>query len=177
MNTIHVGSMNQTKIQATQNILLKSSIFEGAEVVGVKIEIEEFGHPKTIDETIAGAKERAEAAFPGSDLSVGLESGLIVAPYTKSGYLETTACVLYDGERYAIGLSPSFEWPPEMTKLILGGMDGSQAFKAIGLTEQEKIGAAEGGMHVLSHGKLNRTNLNELAILMALIQFENSDHY
>lgn len=142
MIKIHVGSQNQTKIQATQNIILKNNLFKHCLVVGVDIEIEEFGHPKTIDETMRGAKDRARAAFPGSILSVGLESGLIEAPEAASGYLETTACALYDGNHYASGLAPSFEWPKEVLRLILNGRDGSQAFKEAGLTNHHKLGTA-----------------------------------
>ena len=177
MTVIHVGSKNQTKIQAAQNILLSNKLFKDAHVVGVDVLVEEFGHPKTLEETILGARERAEAAYKGSTVSVGLESGLIVAPYTKMGYLETTACVLYDGEQFATGLAPSYEWPPKVTKMILDGLDGSAAFREAGLTSHEKIGTVEGAIHVLTHGKLNRIRLNELAIVMALLQFENPEHY
>lgn len=177
MSAIHVGSKNPTKIQAAKNVLGSHKLFEAAEIIGIDVTVEEFGHPKSIEETISGARDRAIAAFDGSILSVGLESGLIEAPATKAGYLEATACVLYDGAQYATGISPSFEWPPEMTKLILGGLDGSQAFRVIGLTAHEKIGEAEGSIYTLTHGKINRTNLNELAIIMALLQFENPDYY
>lgn len=64
-----------------------------------------------------------------------------------------------------------------MVELILKGYDGSQAFKQLGLTDHQKIGTAEGGIHVLTHGKINRTKLNELAVTMALIHLENPDHY
>lgn len=177
MTTIHVGSKNPTKIQATENILAKNELFDGAKVEGVSIDIEEFGHPKSIEETIAGAKDRAKAAYEGSDLGVGLESGLFKAPGTATGYLETTACALFDGKRYFIGTGPSFEWPPKMLELILNGLDGSQAFKAIGLTDHEKIGVAQGGIYVLTKGSLNRIKLNELALTMALLQLQNPDHY
>lgn len=177
MIEIHVGSKNQTKIQAAENILATSDLFRGAVVKGVEVEVEEFGHPKTITETIRGAKERAEAAFQGSDIAVGLESGLLEAPETRTGYLETTVCALYDGDQYSIGMAPSFEWPSEVLRLILNGRDGSQAFKEVGLTDHVKLGTAEGAIHVLTHGAINRTKLNELAITMALAQLQNPGHY
>ena len=177
MTVIHVGSKNPTKIQATENIIATSKLFKGATVIGIDVNVEEFGHPKTIVDTIRGAKDRAKAAYQGSDLAVGLESGLIEATETKTGYLETTVCALYDGTHYSIGMSPSFEWPPKMTELILGGLDGSQAFKEMGLTAHRKIGTAEGAIHTLTQGKINRTQLNELAIIMALVQLQNPEHY
>ena len=177
MTEIHVGSKNVTKIQATENIFGSNELFKDVAVTGVDVDVEEFGHPKTIAETIRGAKDRARAAFKGADLAVGLESGLYLAPETSTGYLETTACAIYNGERYAIGTAPSFEWPPEVLKLILSGLDGSRAFKEIGLTDHEKIGTAEGAIHILTHGGMDRVKLNELAIMMALMQLQNPEHY
>lgn len=177
MTEIHVGSKNQTKIQAAENVLAANDVYKGAIIAGVDVDIEEFGHPKTITGTIRGAKERARLAFEGSDLAVGLEGGLLEAPETQTGYLETTVCALYDGQRYAIGMGPSFEWPKEVLRLILDGRDGSQAFKEVGLTDNAKIGAAEGAIHTLTRGAINRTRLNELAIMMALVQLQNAEHY
>jgi len=174
---INIGSTNPTKIEAIRNLITDHELFKGAKVRGVKVEIEEFGHPKSLNETITGAKQRAEKAFSDGDYGIGLESGLFEAPGTKSGYFETTACSIFDGKNHYIGLGPSFEWPVAMVKLILGGLDGSQAFKRMGLTEHDKIGVAEGGIYILTKGKVNRVKLNELAFTMALLQLENSKYY
>ena len=174
---IHIGSKNPTKIQAAENIIKSHELFPNATIKGMDANVEEFGHPKTLKETIKGAKDRAKAVFEGCNFSVGLESGMFTSEDAKSGYFETTACAIYDGKTYHLGLAPSFEWPREMVKLILAGKDGSQAFKEIGLTSEEKIGATQGGLYVLTHGKTNRTKMNELAIMMALIHLENPGHY
>lgn len=177
MTKVHVGSKNITKIQAAKNIFATYEKNTDVSVVGVDVDVEEFGHPKSIEETIQGARNRAKAAYEGSDLAVGLESGLLLAPGTKTGYLETNVCAIYDGEQYSIGLGPSFEWPKEVLELILGGLDGSQAFKAAGFTDHEKLGATNGAVYTLTHGAVDRTKLNELAITMALIQLQNSEQY
>lgn len=177
MTVIHVGSKNQTKIQATKNVFATSRIFADTTITGIDVETEEFGHPKTITEIIRGAKERARLAFEGSDLAVGLESGLLEAPGADTGYLEATVCALCDGYRYSIGMSPSYEWPKEVLKLILDGRDGSQAFREAGFTDHEKIGTAEGAIYTLTNGAINRTKLNELAIQMALVQIQNLEYY
>jgi inosine/xanthosine triphosphatase len=174
---INVGSKNPTKLAAVNNVISGHKLFSGAETKGVEVDIEEFGHPKTLEETILGAKQRAHQAFKDCTYSFGLESGMFKSKDAKSGYFETTVCAIYDGKQFHLGLSPSFEWPTKMVELILAGSDGSQAFKQIGLTEHKKIGTGEGGIHILTHGKLNRTKLNELAITMALIHLENPEHY
>lgn len=174
---INVGSLNPTKLIAVRNITVAHDLFKDATVDGIEVEVEEFGHPKSLQETIAGAQQRAEKAFVNCSYGVGLESGLFEATGTKSGYFETTACSIFDGENHHIGMGPSFEWPVAMVKLILDGLDGSQAFKKIGLTNHEKIGVAEGGIYILTNGKINRVKLNELAFTMALLQLENPKHY
>jgi inosine/xanthosine triphosphatase len=174
---INVGSTNQTKVAAVKNLLAGHKLFPNATVKAVEVSVDEFGHPKTLADTIEGAKQRAKLAFSSCDYCIGIESGLIEESAAKSGYFETTVCAIYDGKNYHLGLSPSFEWPKQMVELILNGYDGSQAFKQIGLTSQPKIGTAEGGIYILTHGKINRTKLNELAITMALIHLENPSHY
>lgn len=174
---INVGSKNPTKIAAVENLVIGHDLFKYAVVKGVKVNNDEFGHPKTLKDTIKGAKKRAKQAHKNCDYSFGIESGLFKALGTKSGYFETTVCAIYDGKQFHLGLSPSFEWPSELTKLILNGYDGSQALKMLGFTNHEKLGVAEGGIYILTHGKINRTKLNELAVTMALIHLENPEHY
>jgi len=174
---INVGSQNQTKIAGVKNLVTGHPLFKNAVVSGVVIQIEEFGHPKSLEEAIKGAMDRAYASLQDGDYSFGIESGLMAVPSTKSGYMETTVCAIYDGAEYHLGIGPAFEWPKKMLDLILSGQDGSQAFKQIGLTSDEKIGTQNGGIHVLTKGKINRTKLNELAVMMALIHLENKPHY
>lgn len=174
---VTVGSKNPTKITAVINLVVGHKLFNEAVVKGVAVKTEEFGHPKTLRDTIEGAKQRAKQAFLNCTYSFGIESGMFPSPEAKSGYFETTVCAIFDGTKFHIGLSPSFEWPEKMVKLILKGYDGSQAFKLVGLTKHQKVGVAEGGIHVLTHGKINRTGLNELAVMMALVHLENPDHY
>lgn len=177
MQRIHVGSQNPTKINAVKNVLLTSKLFEGADVSGVDVDIEEFGHPKNINETTKGAKDRARAAFDGADYGIGIESGLLEITESDEGYLEVPICAIYDGERYVIGAGPANAWPYEMQKMILDGLDGSQAFKQLGLTSHEKVGAVKGAIHALTHGRIDRTMVNELAVTMALVQLENPELY
>src|SRR5690348_5067439 len=136
---IGVGSKNKTKIDAVAEILREYPMFQGAEVLGVKVNNEQFGHPKTLEETVAGAVDRAKQACVGRDYGFGIESGLITVPQTKMGYMEITASAIYDGKRFHLGLSPAYEWPKDVLDMILNkGLDGSQAMKEAGLTEHEK---------------------------------------
>lgn len=177
---INVGSKNQTKITAVQDtIRLYPNLFSNPEIMGIDVNIELYGHPKNIQETIKGAMERAKQAFIECDYSFGLEGGLMEVPHSKTGFMEVGACAVYNGKNFFLGLSPAFEWPPQVTRLIIEGKaDASQAFKQLGLTEQEKIGAQKGGIvGVLTNGKLPREDFSKYSIIMALIQLEHPELY
>lgn len=177
---IAVGSKNETKIQAVQDALaLYPDVFRHPNVVGVDANVEEFGHPTSIQKTVAGAIRRAKAVFKDCDFSFGLEGGLLKVPQSRSGYMETSACAIYDGKEIFLGLAPAFEWPKRVTDLIVRGeADASQAFKQLGLTQKEKLGAEKGGISgVLTKGRLTREVFMKHSIMMALIQIEHHDLY
>jgi inosine/xanthosine triphosphatase len=175
---IGVGSKNKTKVNAVAELLKDYPMFKNAEIFGVNIKIEEFGHPKNIEETVAGAVDRAKQAYVNNDYGFGIEGGLMKVPQTKSGYMEVAACAIFDGKQVNIGLSQACEWPKEVIDGILNkGMDGSQAMKAAGLTEHEKLGEHGGMIEVLTKGRMNRTDFNRSAVAMALIHLENPEHF
>ncbi|MFZ2167512.1 MAG: inosine/xanthosine triphosphatase [Minisyncoccia bacterium] len=175
---IGVGSKNKTKVNAVADVLLDYPMFVGAEIVGVDVVLEQFGHPKSLEETVEGAVYRAKQAYPGCDYGFGIEGGLMSVPQTKSGYMEVTACAIYDGTRIHMGLSPGFEWPMQVIDAILNkGLDGSQAVKVAGLSSHEKVGEHEGVIGVLTKGRMTRTEYNKDAVLMALIHLENPEHF
>jgi len=174
---IGVGSNNKTKINAVAELLLGYPMFESATVVGVDVQIERFGHPKSLEETVAGAVNRAKQAYRNNDYGFGIESGLMVVPQTKSGYMEAAVCVIYDGEQIHMGISQAYEWPKKILDKILEGMDGSQAMKAAGLTQHEKLGEHEGFVGIFTKGRINRTEYNKAAVVMALMHLENPEHF
>jgi len=175
---ISVGSKNQTKVQAVAEVLKASETFSSAEVTGVDVVTDVFGHPVSMELVLKGAMDRAVKAFKDCDFSFGIEGGLVEVPYTKSGYMEIAACAIYDGKRYHLGLSPGFEWPKTVTDLIVNkGLDGSQALKEAGFTQHEKIGTAEGGIFIFTHGRMNRKEYNKQAVIMALLHLENGSAY
>ena len=175
---IGVGSKNKTKINAVADLLKDYPLFSDLDVFGVDIEIEEFGQPKNIEETVAGAINRAKQAYANNDYGFGIEGGLIEVPYTKSGYMEVAACAIFDGQKIHIGLSPACEWPKIVIDGILNqGLDGSQAMKAANLTSHEKLGEHGGMIEVLTKGRMNRTDFNRSAVAMALIHLENPEHF
>lgn len=174
---IRVGSLNPTKIKSVADAMAESEMFRGAQVEGVEIILEEFGHPKNITEVTDGAINRARLAFQNCDLSFGLEGGLMAVPHTRTGFMEVSICAIFDGTRFYLGLSPGFEWPVKCLELILAGRDGSQALRESGLTNHHKLGTAEGAVGLLTKGRMNRSTYSKYAVIMALIQLENRQYY
>lgn len=177
---VGVGSLNKTKVAAVQDaVLLYPDLFPEVEVKGVDVQIDLYGHPDTIEKTIQGAIDRAKQAHVGHDIGIGLEGGLIAIPQTRSGHMETGACAIYDGKSVYLGLAPSFEWPRKVTEMILRGeADASQAFKLLGLTNAEKLGAMDGGIiGMLTNGRHPREDFSRLSIIMALIHLEQAEMY
>ncbi len=174
---IHVGSQNEVKIQAVTEVVAGYSLFKDAEIASVAVNIELFGHPKDLEAVVEGAIARAQEAFPGCDYSFGIEGGLMSVPRSKTGYMEVTACAIYDGKEVHLGLSPAFEWPKQVVQLIFKGLDGSQALREAGITVHPKIGTAKGGIWHLTEGRMDRKEYTRAAIVMALIHLEHPEYF
>ena len=177
---VRIGTKNETKLTAVRTALSKyPDLFPDAVIEGVAVKTEEFGHPKSLEQTIEGATDRAKQAFAGADYGFGLEGGLMAVPGSASGYMETNACVIYDGKQTALGLSYAFEWPPKVMEMILKGeADASEAFRLLGYTQSEKMGAEQGGISgMLTGGRMGREHQNETSIVMALIRYEHAEMY
>ncbi len=175
---INVGSQNYIKVGAVREAIRDYGFLSNAEVSGLEVSSEISEQPKSVDETIRGAMNRARNAFQNCNYSFGLEDGLMQVPNTKTGYMNVCACAIYDGQNYHIGLSSAFEYPNDVTKLVFEEeLDINQAFHRVGLTENPKVGSAEGAIGILTHGRLLRKEYTKQAITMALINVENSKKY
>ncbi len=178
---IAVGSTNPVKVQAVTEVAQSYSNLAGAEILAYEVSSEVASEPLSLAETIQGAKSRAKNAFVASgscQYSFGIESGLLEAPGTQSGYLETTVCCVYDGLHYYTGLSLGVEIPPQLLHLVLEKkMDLGQACYHSGITSKSNLGASEGLIGLLTRGRIDRLRATKICIMTALIQLENSQWY
>ena len=176
---INVGSQNPAKVEAIREILKEYAMFVEAEVNPVNASSDVSEQPKSLDETIKGAINRAKSAFAqGADLGIGIESGLMAVPYTKTGYMDLCACAIYDGRQVHLGLSSAFEFPKEVTRIILEQeVDANEAAYRAGLTKEQKIGSSEGIIGIVTKGRVTRKEYTKQAIRMALIHLENPEIY
>jgi inosine/xanthosine triphosphatase len=178
---IIIGSANPQKIKAVQELAPIYEFMQNAEILGVSVESNISDQPKTLDEIILGAKNRAQNAFEFdvvAELGFGLESGIASVPHTKTGFMDLCACAIYDGEDFYIGLSGGFEPPSEVVRLINDeGHNMSEAVKKAKLTEHEYVGYAEGLIGILTSSKIDRLIYSKQAIQMALVRYENKHLY
>lgn len=166
---IRVGSLNPVKLGAIREVMLGPFPLARFEPVSAPSEVPD--QPLGIEETLRGAKNRARNAFAGCTLSVALESGLIEVPGSNTGYMNLTACAIYDGREMYLGLGPAFELPPEVTRLVVvEGLELDPAVRRAGLTENERIGYAQGIIGVLSGGRVTRMDYSRPAVSMALVR-------
>lgn len=175
---INVGSKNQVKVDAVKETIQNYNFLRSSEVRGIEVLSNVTDQPKTLEETIGGAKNRAKNAFQNCNFSFGIEGGLFKVPSSKSGYMEICACVIFDGNKFHIGMSSAFEFPKKVMELILkDGLDANQAMFKAGLTQNEKIGSDIGVIGFLTKGRLVRKGLTQQAITNALIHLENPELY
>jgi inosine/xanthosine triphosphatase len=171
---ISVGSTNKAKISAVCEVIADSS-FKEAKILAVKTESSVSNQPLTLEETLQGAKNRARNAFiPSSTYSIGIESGLMKV----DTYMNISVCAIFDGERFYVGFSSSFEVPPILVERILNaGLDLSQACLETGVSSNVNIGSTEGLIGILTNGKIDRKAYSKECITMAMVQLEHSHLY
>jgi inosine/xanthosine triphosphatase len=121
-------------------------------------------------ETLKGARNRAKAAmeaWPDADYAIGIEAGLIRYP-EHEGHLEAQACTVVDrngGETY--GWGPAFHYPPWVTERALRGEMVSDILGPI--ANDPALGSTTGAIGWLTEGRLDRTALSRMAVLMAFV--------
>lgn len=176
---INVASKNPVKVEAVKEVLNSYSNLADYEIVGVEVNSGVSEQPKSLEETVQGAINRAMAVFNDCCIySFGIESGLMKVPQTKTGNMDFCVCAIYDGVRHHLGLSCAFEFPIKLNQMIHElGIDANEAVYRCGLTRDKKIGSSEGIIGTLTKGRMTRKDYTKQAVQMALIHLENKSLY
>jgi inosine/xanthosine triphosphatase len=176
-----VGSTTPPKVEAVKEIAKDYPVLGSAQVVPIAVKSGVADQPLSLEETILGAKNRAQQAFQkceGCHLSFGIESGLMQAPGTQTGYLNVSVCSIYDGKNHHIGLSTGFEVPSPILKLVLEqNIDLNKACYQAGITDKAEVGAEEGLIGILTNGRVTRQQYSRECIARALIQLEHANWF
>lgn len=173
---ITVASLNPQKVAAVAELIQEYPILAGASIEKVSVPSDVSEQPKSLEETIRGAINRAKSAYKKNptEYSFGIESGVLNVPYTKTGIMDLCACAIYDGKEIHLGLSSAFEPPKEVVRLMSEGMNMSDATTAAGLSASKNVGSEEGLVGILTHGRLTRLSYTKQAVMTALIHLENA---
>jgi inosine/xanthosine triphosphatase len=177
---IAIGTKNKGKLAAIERAINEYPMLFGAELVGLDVGSDVSDQPKSLPETITGAKNRARKAYEssGADLGFGLESGIFPVPEAKSDYMDTSVCAIYDGKNYHLGFSSCFEYPKELiTKVIEEGKEITHAALECGFSNDENFHQGIGMIGILTKGRISRIDYSYQAVQTAMIHLENEAHY
>jgi len=164
LRVVSVGSENPVKVKAVELAMEKT--IGSVLVVEVDADSGVSKQPIGFDETAKGAINRAKYAFEAkpSLYGIGIEAGLVEI---GGKYLDVHVCAIFDGLNYTIGTSQGFQVPAELVKEMKHGEEcGVVAEKIYNV---KNIGKKEGIIGYLTNGGINRMDLCENAVLMAMV--------
>jgi len=107
------------------------------------------------------------------NFGVGIEAGMYEVLEVETGYMDASICAIYDGEKFYIGFSPSFEYPKTVVERVLKGEELGYMEDIFGNTAKGRKGA----IGVLTSGRVYRDELEEYAVIMALTKIVSKDVY
>lgn len=177
---VGVGTQNKSKIAAVTEAFSNYDEYKKAKIVSCNVDSGVSNQPIGLEETIRGAKNRARAVYEQLDVDfgIGLESGIFLVPYTKSDYMDTTACVIYDGKEFHLGLSSCFEYPKKMIERIFSEKkEITDLALDLGFAKERKFREEGGMIGILTRGVIDRKKYSAQAVHMAIIHLINKDYY
>ena len=74
---LSVGSTNRMKVAAVKEVVSTYTVLSQAEITSTDVPSGVSDQPTSLEETVLGAKTRAERAYLGSGYAIGIESGLM----------------------------------------------------------------------------------------------------
>ena len=173
---VQAGTDNPTKLSGARKALLR--VFGRKFRLSGHKEDSRVSHHPFNEETFAGAKNRAHAAWKRShgaagkgkwgscDYSIGMESGLF--SLAKGVHVDITICCAYDGARETYGTGMGFVVPEWIAKRILAhGSDLSAVMKEI--MGEDEIGRRQGALGWFSDGKIHRREQVESTVGCAFV--------
>lgn len=179
---VSVGSINVPKVEGVRQAFgayLPRAIVEAVDVVSGVPE-----QPVGYEEIGRGARNRARAALSrgGGDLAVGVEDGLVQVEALDGAVLNVGCAAVYDGERFSLGLSAGFAYPPEVAGPALAGEPIGPLFDAFyararGEPSRMPSSLSVGNVGRLTLGALPRAEYTRHAVLCALVRFLHPGFY
>lgn len=175
---INVASKNPAKIQAVRETLSCYSLFAPLELNSTDSNSEIPKQPFGFEDIGNGSKNRAKNCFCGCDYSIGLESGLVNLPFSKSRFYDVCIASIYNGNFHYFGFSAGFEVPKYLVDSITDSeIDLGEACQKHGLCADRHIGSRKGLVGILTNLRVDRKLQIQQALQMALTKLEYPNLY
>jgi inosine/xanthosine triphosphatase len=175
MITLVVASTNPVKTQAAVDGFQR--LFPGSElnVIAASIPSDVAHQPMSDEETLQGALNRsanAQAAYPTADYWIGIEGGIQPIGLEMAAF---AWIVVRSKEMIGRGRTGTFFLPPAVADLIRQGKELGEADDIVfGRTNSKQDNGAVG---LLTDDVIDRAQLYEHAMILALIPFKNQVLY
>jgi inosine/xanthosine triphosphatase len=175
MTTVVVASQNPVKIACARSGFARMFPGENFEVRGVDVPSGVSHQPMGDDETLRGARVRAEnarATAPDADYWIGIEGGCEERDGTLHGFAWVLAI---SRDREGCSRTASFALPPAVTALVRAGVELGHADDQVFGRQNSKQG--NGAVGLLTADAVDRVALYEPAVALALIPFKNPNFF
>ncbi|WP_457559116.1 inosine/xanthosine triphosphatase [Candidatus Harpocratesius sp.] len=202
-----VGTANVLKKEAVERVFTHVFPISYVKIVSHHVETEIPAQPIGFQELYSGALKRAQkirnwchsfnnstdsnnnsSKFPDKSLFfqdtphfsffIGIEAGLVAYPSIPSSYLAYSLCVIInENNQVSIGTSPGWIYPSSIIKAIINDRKLELAELMTQISGDPKIRNKGGAVGYFSHSFVNRIDLAEWGVKMALIPFLSTEHY
>jgi inosine/xanthosine triphosphatase len=175
MKTIVVASRNPVKLQAALGGFRR--MFPGQEFVvqTAVVPSEVSDQPFSSDETLQGAHNRAANAarlYPIADYWVGIEGGV---EDSSDGLAAFAWIVVKSVKMVGMGRTGTFYLPPEVADWVRQGKELGEADDIVFSRSNSK--QENGAIGILTGDVIDRAQLYEMAVILALVPFKNPELY
>jgi inosine/xanthosine triphosphatase len=175
IQTVVVASLNPVKLRAVERGFQRAFPGQAFRLEAHEVPAGVGDQPHTDEETLRGAQNRALAASgaaPRADYWVGIEGGIHERP---EGMASFAWVVVSSRDRTGRGRTGTFYLPEAVAALIRKGHElGDADDRVFGRSNSKQ---QEGAAGILTAGALDRADLYEQAVVLALIPFKNPGLY
>jgi inosine/xanthosine triphosphatase len=174
---VAIGSRNRAKVEGIRRVF--NHFFREVEFKELDLTTRVKVQPMSLDETVKGARQRAEFAIREEEAAfgVGVEAGIIkLAEENTDGkgfFLNVQIAAIVDSShRLSFGSSAGFQIPARFVSLIEGQRVELDKYSHE-LTGAKRIREEHGVVYHLSKRYLSRVEMTEQCVSMALIPWLN----
>ncbi len=167
VHRVAVGTTNPVKIEATQKVI--HTYWPHAEIIAVPVPSGVADQPWGIEETVRGARQRANAALQAThaDLGIGLEGGVEEVPEAGGLFLSGWAAVITREGHISYGSGGRVLLPPKLIHALRQGQELGPAMDH--LSGRENTKHTVGSVGILTRGFVTRASQFAVALAYALV--------